>query len=97
MRSVRFQQELSEIYGRMNTDLQVAFIDEAHVELSLLENLLRDSVAGFHPQLFDSLLERKVPVAGRFERGKTLLHLCAKIPDHITAAKRFARPNYSSW
>jgi ankyrin repeat protein len=79
-------------YGRMNTDVQLAFIDEVQVEPSLLSDLLCDSIAGFHPQLFESLLERKVPVTGRFEQDKTLLHLCAKISDHMTAAKKFAPP-----
>src|SRR5204862_6583643 len=66
-------------YGRMNTDVQIAFIDEIHVEPSLLTDLLREIIVGFHPQLFDSLLERKVQVTGRFDEDQTLLHLCARI------------------
>ncbi|KAH0552823.1 hypothetical protein GP486_006974, partial [Trichoglossum hirsutum] len=77
-------------YGRMNTDIQTAFIDEAQIERSRLTELLRESVVSFNREMFDQLLCRGVPIEGTFEGGKTLLHLCAKIPDFITAATAFA-------
>ncbi|KAH0563161.1 hypothetical protein GP486_002269 [Trichoglossum hirsutum] len=77
-------------FGRMNSDVQIAFIDEAGIEGSRLTELLRESVVGFNQEMFDQLLDRGVPVTGTFEGGKTLLHLCARIPDHPTAATAFA-------
>lgn len=77
-------------YGRMNTDVQVAYIDIHQIDPSSLGDLLRDSVVHFNKELFEALLHRSVPVDGRFEEGKSILHLCAKIPDHITAAAVFA-------
>jgi hypothetical protein len=77
-------------YGRMNTEIQIAFIDEVQVEPSRLVELLRESVIGFNRELFDQLLDRNVPTGGTFEGGKSLLHLCAKIPDFIIAATAFA-------
>ncbi|KAL9102017.1 MAG: hypothetical protein Q9163_002793 [Psora crenata] len=77
-------------YGRMNTDVQLAFIKEACIDASQLEDLLRESVLGYHTDLFDALLDFGVPVTRTFESGKTLLHLCAKIPDHSLAATAFA-------
>ena len=77
-------------YGPMNTDVHVAFIDKIHPEPSMLTDLLRDSVVRCHPQLFDSLIKRNVPVKGRFDDDKTLLHLCARITDEISPAREFA-------
>ncbi|KAI9768500.1 MAG: hypothetical protein M1840_004910 [Geoglossum simile] len=77
-------------YGRMNTDIQKAFINEAGIGASQLSDLLRESVVGFNQELFNFLLDRNVSVMGTFEGGKTLLHLCALIPDHKAAATAFA-------
>ena len=41
--------------------------------------------------MFDLLLERRVPVTGRFEQGKTLLHLCAQNPNNTTTIQYFAQ------
>ena len=86
------RQSLSSAYGRMNTDVQVAYIDNHRIDPPRLSDLLRDSVVQFNRGLFEALLHRHAPVTGRFEQGKSLLHLCAKIPDHITAAAVFAPP-----
>jgi serine/threonine protein kinase/ankyrin repeat protein len=77
-------------YGPMNTDVHAAFIDKIHPEPSMLIDLLHDSVTHCYPQLFDLLLKRKVPVTGRFDDDKTLLHLCARITDEVTPAEEFA-------
>lgn len=83
---------LSSAYGRMNTDVQIAYIDNHRIGSASLGDLLRDSVIQSNRELFEALLQRHAPVNGRFEQGKSLLHLCAKIPDHITAAAVFAPP-----
>lgn len=85
-------QSLSSTYGRMNTDVQVAYIDSRQIDPNRLGDLLRDSIVQFNRELFEALLHRHTPVNGRFEQGKGLLHFCAKIPDHITAAAVFAPP-----
>lgn len=86
------RQSLSSAYGRMNTDVQVAYIDNHQMDPAMLRDLLRDSVVQFNRELFEALLRRHAPVDGIFEHGRSLLHLCAKIPDHITAAAVFAPP-----
>lgn len=83
---------LSSAYGRMNTDIQVAYIDKHQIDSGNLGDLLRDSVVQFNRELFEALLHRHAPINGRFEHGKSLLHLCAKIPDHTIAAAVFAPP-----
>ena len=77
-------------YGRMNTDIQLGFIKSTGIEPVYMHNLLRDSVLSFNKALFDALLDYGVPVSSLFERKKSLLHLCAKIPDHSVAATEFA-------
>lgn len=77
-------------YGRMNTDVQVAFIQKTMIHASKLKTLLRESVTTFNKELFDALVNYGVPVSGTYEGKKTLLHLCAKIPDHSLAATAFA-------
>ncbi|KAI9796491.1 MAG: hypothetical protein M1833_006159 [Piccolia ochrophora] len=81
---------LNSAFGRMNTDVQLTFIDHNNIEPSQLTKMLRDSVVDYNRGLFEALLDRGVPVTGTFDQGKNLLHLCAKIPDHITAAAVFA-------
>ena len=81
---------LQSAYGRMNTDIQVDFIKSAAIKPVDLHRLLHQSVLTFNKQLFDALLEFGVPVTALFERKKSLLHLCAKIPDHSVAATDFA-------
>lgn len=76
-------------YGRTNTDVQVDFIKSTKIEPIDLHNLLRESVMSFNKALFDALLDYGVPVSTLFERKKSLLHLCAKIPDHSVAATDF--------
>ena len=77
-------------HARMNTDVQMASIYANKVDPSLLENLLRKSILSFDKSLFNALLEYSVPVTGSFQSQKTLLHLCARIPDHSVAASDFA-------
>lgn len=77
-------------YGRMNTDVQVAFIQKTMIDASDLKLLLRESVTTFNKELFDALLNYGVPIHGTYEGNKTLLHLCARIPDHSLAATAFA-------
>ena len=77
-------------YARMNTDVQMAAIHANNIDASHLGNLLRESVLSSDKGLFISLLNYGVPVNGTFDQGKTLLHLCAKIPDHTVAARDFA-------
>lgn len=77
-------------YGRMNTDVQLNFIEWAQIEQSLLSKLLCESVLNFNTELFDGLLDYGVRVTHTFDRNKSLLHLCAKIPDHSLAATAFA-------
>ena len=76
--------------GRMNTDIQVDFIKSTGIEPAHMQNLLRESVLSFNNALFDALLDYGVPVSTLFERKKSLLHLCARIPDHSVAATEFA-------
>ena len=77
-------------YGRTNTDVQVDFIKSTGIEPASMHDLLRESVMSFNKELFDALLDYGVPVSTLFERKKSLLHLCAKIPDHSVAAAEFA-------
>lgn len=77
-------------YGRTNTDVQVDFIKSTGILPANMHNLLRESVLSFNKELFDALLDYDVPVSTLFERKKSLLHLCAKIPDHSVAATEFA-------
>lgn len=81
---------LKSTYGRMNSDVQLAFIRETAVDPVLLANLLRDSVATWNEELFVALLDYGVPIANPSGATKSLLHLCAEIPDHSLAAKAFA-------
>lgn len=76
--------------GRMNTDVQVGCFKDNGIEPSHLAWFLRDSVTSFNAPLFNALLDYGVPVMKTFEHGKTLLHLCAKIPDHSLASREFA-------
>ena len=77
-------------YARMNTDVQMASIHASRIDHSLLGDLLRESVLNYDKGLFDALLDYDVPTDGTFKHHKTLLHLCAKIPDHSVAASDFA-------
>lgn len=81
---------MNSAYGRMNADVQISYIDDVKINPSELTNLLQDSIVSFNKELFEALLDRGVPVNGSFEQGRNMLHLCAKIPDHITAAAVFA-------
>ena len=76
-------------YGRMNTDVQMDFLDYAKVGPSGLNELLRESILSYNEGLLVALLDRGAPVNSKWG-GKTLLHLCAKIPDHSLAATAFA-------
>ena len=40
--------------------------------------------------MYNTLLDYGVPVISLYDRQKTLLHLCAKIPDHSLASQEFA-------
>lgn len=78
-------------YGRMNSDLKLEFIKKLAIEPSMLTDLLRASVLSFNTELYNGLLDYGVPIQGSFgPKNESLLHLCAKIPDHNLAAKVFA-------
>ena len=79
-------------YGRMNTDVQLGLIQKGKIQPSQLTDLLKDTVLTYNTELFCTLLDLGVPITKKYERGKTLLHLCAKIPDHNLAATAFAIP-----
>ena len=76
--------------GRMNTDVQIDFIKANTIRPLDLTGLLRDSVTSFNTVLFNALLDYDVPVTDTYEQEKTLLHLCARIPDHSLASQEFA-------
>ncbi|KAL8727441.1 MAG: hypothetical protein Q9166_006029 [cf. Caloplaca sp. 2 TL-2023] len=77
-------------YGRINSDVQIGFIKADALEPSAMSYLLRESVVSFNSELFIALLDHGVPISAVYQGGKTLLHLCAKIPDHNLAATIFA-------
>ncbi|KAL8796268.1 MAG: hypothetical protein Q9195_001383 [Heterodermia aff. obscurata] len=77
-------------YARMNTDIQMSAIKTNQIFPSLLQDLLREAVLNYDKQLFESLLDYGVPIDGTFQHQKTLLHLCARVPDHSIAAHSFA-------
>lgn len=77
-------------YGRMNSDVQVGFIKGNSLAPSSLTDLLRESVVSFNTDLFNALLDYGVPISTLYPGGKSLLHLCAKIPDHNLAATAYA-------
>ena len=79
-------------YGRMNTDVQMNLIKSARLSPKILGPLLRDAVLNYNVDLFNALLEYNVPATDLYEQGKSLLHLCARIPDHNLASTAFAPP-----
>ncbi len=81
---------LKSAHGRMSTDVQMCFIEQSGIEPSDLCELLSESVLTFNVRLFSSLLVYGVPVTTLHNRKKSLVHLCAKIPDHSLAATAFA-------
>ena len=77
-------------FGRVNTDVQMGFITIAAIKPSQLQLLLRESILSYNKDLFDGLLKFYVPIDGVFEEGRTVLHLCARIPDDKLATAHFA-------
>ena len=77
-------------YGRINSDVQISFIKTSALEPSMLTHLIYESVGSFNPDLFNALLEYGIPISTTYDGGKTLLHVCARIPDHNLAATAFA-------
>lgn len=77
-------------YGRINSDVQIGFIKANALKPSGLADLLRESVVSYNTDLFNALLDYGVPVGTTYDGGKSLLHLCAKIPDHNLAATAYA-------
>ncbi|KAL8939324.1 MAG: hypothetical protein Q9216_003417 [Gyalolechia sp. 2 TL-2023] len=77
-------------FGRINSDVQIGFITGNGLEASMLTDLLRESIVSFNTNLFNALLDYGVPVSTLYSEGKSLLHLCAKIPDHNLAATAYA-------
>ncbi|KAI4259535.1 MAG: hypothetical protein LQ352_000722 [Teloschistes flavicans] len=77
-------------YGRINTDVQMSFIRGVALKPSEMSQLIRESVVSFNAELFEALLDYKVPITTTYDGGKSLLHLCARIPDHNLAATTFA-------
>lgn len=58
---------LQSSYGRMNTDVQVCFIETNAINPAQMTNLLRETVVGFNQELFNALLDFKVPLTPLFE------------------------------
>ena len=81
---------LNSAYGRGNYDIQLEYIEWAGITQDRLTKLLRESVLTFNTGLFDGLLDYGVRVTDAFDQKKSLLHLCARIPDHSLAATAFA-------
>ncbi|KAI4257184.1 MAG: hypothetical protein L6R42_005819 [Xanthoria sp. 1 TBL-2021] len=81
---------LNSPFGRINSDVQIGIIKASALEPSAMSELLRDSIVSFNTDLFVALLDHGVPVSSTFLGRKSLLHLCAKIPDHNLAATAFA-------
>lgn len=77
-------------FSRKNSDIQISFIKETSIHQFDLRNLLHESVLTFNIELFKSLLDYGVPINCFDKHKKSLLHLCAKIPDHAIAATEFA-------
>ncbi|KAL8691931.1 MAG: hypothetical protein Q9218_002939 [Villophora microphyllina] len=77
-------------YGRINTDVQMHFIRGVALKPLDMSQLIRESVVSFNAELFNALLDYGVPISARYDNGKSLLHLCARIPDHNLAATAFA-------
>lgn len=77
-------------FGRVNVDVQLSLIKDTDIAPEMLNNLLRHSILTFNKELFDGLLGLGAPLDSTFERGRNLLHLCARIPDHSLAATAFA-------
>ncbi|KAL6716893.1 hypothetical protein ACLMJK_004805 [Lecanora helva] len=76
--------------GRMNTDVQLDYIERAEIGQSELKDLLYESVLTYNADLFDGLLDYGVRATHLYDKKKSLLHLCARIPDHSVAASAFA-------
>lgn len=85
------RQSLHSSFGRSNTKIQVLFIDTCSIPPVNCTLLLVGSILTDNKVMFDLLLERKVPVTGCFEQGKTLLHLCAQNPNNTTTIQYFAQ------
>ncbi|KAL9029684.1 MAG: hypothetical protein Q9196_002108 [Gyalolechia fulgens] len=81
---------LASPYGRINSDVQIGFIKGNALESSKLTDLLRESVISFNTALFNALLDYGVPANTLYTGDTSLLHLCAKIPDHNLAATAYA-------
>ena len=77
-------------YGRINSDVQMGFIKGGALEPSRLTDLLSESVVSYNTDLFNALLDYGVPISKVHTGGKSLLHHCAKIPDHNLAATAYA-------
>ena len=78
------------VYGRMNSDISISFIEGHALDKTKLIPLLRESVLNFHTRMFDFLLGYGVPGMSTDHEGKNLLHLCGSIPDHIVSSTSFA-------
>ena len=85
------RQSIHSSFGPSNTDIQVLFIDTYNIPPKDCTLLLVESILTDNKDMFDLLLERQVPVTGRFEQGKTLLHLCAQNPNNTTPIQYFAQ------
>ena len=85
------RQSLHSSFGPSNTNIQVLFIETCGIPAENCTLLLVESIVTDNKDMFDLLLERRVPVTGRFEKGKTLLHLCAQNPNNTTTIQYFAQ------
>ena len=85
------RQSLHSSFGPSNTDIQILFLDTCSVAPEKCTSLLAESIITDNRDMFDLLLERTVPVTGRFDNEKTLLHLCAQNPNNTTTIKYFGQ------
>lgn len=84
-------QSMDSNFGPSNTDIQILFLDICAITPEKCTALLAKSIVTDNKEMFDYLLERSVPLTGRFEGGKTLLHLCAQNPNNTTTIRYFGQ------
>ena len=85
------KESLNSAFGPSNTDIQALFLDTCAVQPEECTLLLRESVIRDNRDMFDLLLQRKVPTTATDPDGKTLLHLCAQNPNNTTTITYYAK------
>lgn len=83
-------ESLNSSFGPSNTDIQLLFLNTCGIESDQCTLLLRETIIRDNQEMFDLLVERKVPETVRYDGGKTLLHYCAQNPNNTTTITYFA-------